>query len=186
MPTAARDAVVRSLRYRAVDVADSERVASLVEPDRGPVAAYLALPPALFPAAVVALCRAGLPAGSRIALEKPFGEDLQSAIALNQFLAESVAPANEQAVYRVDHILGMPTAHNLLMLRRANPFLERVWNGEHMSRWRSSGRRPWRSKAGPATTTGRGAQGRAPEPYAPAPRPDRHGSTIRTRRARSP
>ena len=64
VPTAARDAVVRSLRYRAVDVADSERVASLVEPDRGPVAAYLALPPALFPAAVVALCGAGLPRGA--------------------------------------------------------------------------------------------------------------------------
>ena len=55
VPVSAREAVVRSLRYRSVDVADRESVAAVIDPRRGPVAAYLALPPGLFPAAVTAL-----------------------------------------------------------------------------------------------------------------------------------
>jgi glucose-6-phosphate 1-dehydrogenase len=132
VPTAARETVVRSLRYRPVDVTDAEGVASVIEPGAGPVAAYLALPPGLFPAAVTALARVGLPAGSRIVLEKPFGEDLQSAIALNRLLAETLRPAGEQAVFRVDHVLGMATVQNLLTFRLANRFLDAVWNSDHV------------------------------------------------------
>jgi glucose-6-phosphate 1-dehydrogenase len=87
MSATAREALLRSLRYRPVDVTDAESVASIIESGRGAVAAYLALPPGLFPAAVTAVGRAGLPAGSRIVLEKPFGEDLESAVALNRRLA---------------------------------------------------------------------------------------------------
>jgi glucose-6-phosphate 1-dehydrogenase len=132
VPVRARVAVVRSLRYRPVDVTDPESVASLIEPGRGPVAAYLALPPAIFPAAVTALGSVDLEAGSRIVLEKPFGEDLQSAIALNRLLAETLGAAGEQAVFRVDHVLGMATVQNLLTLRLANRFLDAVWNSEHV------------------------------------------------------
>ncbi|MDQ3859772.1 MAG: glucose-6-phosphate dehydrogenase [Actinomycetota bacterium] len=131
VPATAREAVVRSLRYRPADVGDAESVASVIEPG-GPVAAYLALPPRLFPAAVTALGRVRLPAGSRIVLEKPFGEDLQSAIALNRLLAETLGPAGEQAVFRVDHVLGMATVQNLLTLRLANRFLDAVWNSDHV------------------------------------------------------
>lgn len=131
VPATAREAVVRSLRYRPVDASDSESVASVIEPD-GPAAAYLALPPGLFPAAVTALARAGLPAGSRIVLEKPFGEDLESAIALNRLLAETLGPAGEQAVFRVDHVLGMATVQNLLTLRVANQFLDAMWTRDHV------------------------------------------------------
>ena len=132
MPAAAREGVVRSLRYRPVDVTDSESVAALVEPGLGPVAAYLALPPALFPAAVAALGSAGLATGSRVALEKPFGEDLASAIALNRLLADALGPAGEQAVFRVDHVLGMATVQNLVAMRLANSVLTAVWDGDHV------------------------------------------------------
>ena len=131
-PATAREAVIRSLRYRPVDVTDAESVASVIEPGHGPIAAYLALPPGLFPATVTALGTAGLPAGSRIVLEKPFGEDLASAIALNRLLAETVRPVGEQAIFRVDHVLGMATVQNLLALRLANHFLDAVWNGDHV------------------------------------------------------
>jgi glucose-6-phosphate 1-dehydrogenase len=131
VPATARVAVVRSLRYRPVDAGDAESVASVIEPG-APVAAYLALPPRLFPAAVTALGRVGLPAGSRIVLEKPFGEDLQSAIALNRLLAETLGPAGGQAVFRVDHALGMSAVQNLLTLRLANRFLDVVWNSDHV------------------------------------------------------
>jgi glucose-6-phosphate 1-dehydrogenase len=113
VPSTARETVARSLRYRPVDVTDPESVASVIEGGAGPVAAYLALPPGLFPAAVTALARVGLPPGSRVVLEKPFGEDLESAIALNWLLAETLGPAGEQAVFRVDHVLGMATVQNL-------------------------------------------------------------------------
>jgi glucose-6-phosphate 1-dehydrogenase len=87
----------------------------------GPTAIYLALPPALFPIAVRALHRGGFPPGSRIVLEKPFGEDLESAVHLNRLLAE-VLP--EQAVFRVDHFLAMTTVHNVLGSRLANRILD--------------------------------------------------------------
>ena len=50
------------------------------------MAAYLALPPALFGQAIAALGDASLPAGSRIAVEKPFGESLEGARELNALL----------------------------------------------------------------------------------------------------
>jgi Glucose-6-phosphate dehydrogenase, NAD binding domain/SMP-30/Gluconolactonase/LRE-like region/Glucose-6-phosphate dehydrogenase, C-terminal domain len=98
-----------------------------------PIAAYLALPSALFPTAVAALGKVGLPPGSRIVLEKPFGEDLDSAVALNALLRQVAGVAGEQAVFRVDHALGMATVQNLLAVRLANRILEPVWNSAHIA-----------------------------------------------------
>lgn len=133
VPGGAREAVVRSLRYRPVDLADAESVALVVQPERGPFAAYLALPPSLFPATVTALATVGLPAGSRVVLEKPFGEDLASAIALNRLLTETLGPAGDETVFRVDHVLGMATVRNLLAMRLSTSFLESVWNSAHVA-----------------------------------------------------
>ena len=130
-PAAARDAVVRSLCYRQVDLRDAGSVARVVCDDGAdppPVAVYLALPPGLFPTAVTALGSLGLPKGSRIVLEKPFGEDLESAVALNRLLADVAGVAGEQAVFRVDHFLGLATVQNVLGMRLANRVLEPVWN----------------------------------------------------------
>ncbi|XHM64939.1 glucose-6-phosphate dehydrogenase [Streptomyces nigra] len=123
------DAVVASARYVRCDVTDPDEVAAALAGD-GPVAVYLALPPAVFPAAVVALHRAGLPEGSRIVLEKPFGEDLAGAQELNRLLAALVP---EQAVFRVDHFLAMSTVQNVLGSRLTNRVLEPLWNGTHIA-----------------------------------------------------
>ena len=123
-PVAAREALLRSLSYRPVDVNDSASVSAVVDLGGGALAAYLALPPAVFPAAVTALAASGLPAGSRIVLEKPFGEDLEGALALNRLLARAARDAGEQAVFRVDHVLGMATVQNLLGMRVAGTVLE--------------------------------------------------------------
>ncbi|WP_051857449.1 hypothetical protein [Streptomyces cellulosae] len=40
--------------------------------------------------------------------------------------------AGEQAVFRVDHVLGLPTVQNLLALRLSNRVLEPVWNSRHI------------------------------------------------------
>jgi glucose-6-phosphate 1-dehydrogenase len=133
VPPEHRDALTRSLRYRSADLTDPHDVATVIRlVGDGPVAAYLALPPGLFGATVTALGDAGLPAGSRIALEKPFGESLDDAVALNEILARTVREAGEQAVFRVDHALGMATVQNLLALRRRDPLLAAVWSAEHI------------------------------------------------------
>jgi glucose-6-phosphate 1-dehydrogenase len=129
LPAAAKDAVVKSSHYHRVNVADPAGVRPLIAGDR-PVAAYLALPPFLFAAAVSALHVAGLPKGSTIVLEKPFGENLQEAIELNRLLSLLLP---EEAVFRVDHFLAMTTVQNLLGTRLANRVLEPIWNSAHIA-----------------------------------------------------
>lgn len=128
-PPGAKEAITASARYLRADVTDPADVAAAVAGE-GPVAVYLALPPGLFPHAVTALHRAGLPTGSRIVLEKPFGEDLAGARELNRLLAELVP---EQAVFRVDHFLAMTTVQNVLGSRLANRVLEPIWNSTHIA-----------------------------------------------------
>jgi len=128
LPPAAVDAVLASTRYCRADATDRAAVAGLTS-GRSPIAAYLALPPAVFPAAVSALHDAGLPPGSQIALEKPFGESLQEAVALNALLAETLP---ERAVFRVDHFLAKTTVQNIVGTRLANRLLEPIWNSAHI------------------------------------------------------
>jgi glucose-6-phosphate 1-dehydrogenase len=129
LPASVLASVVSTAEYRQADVTDPASVAAIVSEEPA-VACYLALPPAVFPAAVSALHDAGLPAGSKIVLEKPFGEDLASAIELNRLLAETVA---EEAVFRVDHFLAMTTVRNLLGTRLANRVFEPIWNSSHIA-----------------------------------------------------
>jgi glucose-6-phosphate 1-dehydrogenase len=134
LPAAARRAVVSGLSYRQADVRDAGSVKAAIEGTGSatdtPVAAYLALPPPVFPDAVRALADAGLPEGSRIVLEKPFGEDLASAASLNRLLARTMS---EQDVFRVDHFLAMTTVQNVLGFRMANRVIEPIWNSAHIA-----------------------------------------------------
>lgn len=129
-PPDARKAVAAATRYRRADIQNADEVAAAIAGD-GPVAVYLALPPAVFPAAITTLHEVGLPAGSGIVLEKPFGEDLDSAEKLNRLLADLVP---ERAVFRVDHFLAMTTVQNLLGSRLANRVLESIWNSAHIAK----------------------------------------------------
>jgi len=58
-------------------------------------------------------------------VEKPFGEDLESARKLNQRLRRSFA---EEQIFRIDHYLGKETVQNILVFRFANGIFEPVWN----------------------------------------------------------
>ncbi len=125
---AARAAVVSASRYRRIDLGDPASVkASLA--GAAPVAVYLALPPAVFGTAVSALHQAGVAADSQVVLEKPFGEDLDSAMALNRLLAERF---DEHHVFRVDHFLAMTSVQNVLATRLTNRVLEAVWTSAHI------------------------------------------------------
>ena len=120
--------LMRSSRYERLDLAEPASVTACLAGE-GPVAVYLALPPAVFPTAVSAVHRAGLPPESQVVFEKPFGEDLESARALNRLVAEQM---DERHVFRVDHFLAMTTVQNVLGTRLANRVLEPLWNSAHI------------------------------------------------------
>jgi glucose-6-phosphate 1-dehydrogenase len=93
---------------------------------------YLATPPTAVETIVQALSAAGLaghPGRGRIVVEKPFGEDLASARALNRTLR---AAFDESQIYRIDHYLGKETVQNILALRFANALFEPVWNRRYI------------------------------------------------------
>ncbi len=125
------EAFVRRLRFARSDVTDPQTLKRVLEPARGPVVAYLALPPAAFGPTIAALSAVGLADGSRIVVEKPFGDGLASARELNGLLHDSF---DERSVFRIDHFLGKQTAQNLLGLRFANRLFEPIWNNQHIER----------------------------------------------------
>jgi glucose-6-phosphate 1-dehydrogenase len=129
LPASAVEAALACSRYQRIDLGDQESVRACAA-GQGPIAAYLALPPAVFPAAVTALHRAGLPTGSRVVLEKPFGEDLASARDLNRLLLSLI---DEREIFRVDHFLAMSTVQTVLGTRLANRVLEPIWNSAHVA-----------------------------------------------------
>lgn len=95
---------------------------------------FLALPPSVFGQAATALGEAGYSraegGGRRILMvEKPFGSDLKSAVALRQ---QMHAYWEESQIFRIDHFLGKETTQNLLVFRFANRFLEPIWNSAHI------------------------------------------------------
>jgi glucose-6-phosphate 1-dehydrogenase len=111
-------------------VADLDRVRGT----GGNHAFYLSIPPSAFPVVLKQLARSGLSAQDgdqwrRVVIEKPFGHDLKSAIALNG-IVNDVFP--EESVFRIDHYLGKETVQNILALRFANQLFEPIWNGNYV------------------------------------------------------
>jgi glucose-6-phosphate 1-dehydrogenase len=129
LPDAARQALREAVVYRAADPTDSRQVVDVVAPNEDPAVVYLALPPAVFGPAITAMKVAGLPTGSHIVVEKPFGSDLASARELNDVL-HGFLP--EDSVYRIDHFLHKQTVQNILGLRFANRVFEPNWSRDHI------------------------------------------------------
>jgi len=93
---------------------------------------YLALPLDAFAPTIAGIGKSRLhkgPGWSRLVIEKPFGRDLASAIALNELVHRYFV---EKDVYRIDHYLGKETVQNLLVFRFANMFMESLWDRERV------------------------------------------------------
>jgi glucose-6-phosphate 1-dehydrogenase len=90
---------------------------------------YLSVPPAADRSVLQMISDAKLVERSRIVMEKPFGTDLASAVALNDML-HSVF--DEEQIFRIDHFLGKEAAQNILAFRFANGLFEPIWNRDHI------------------------------------------------------
>jgi glucose-6-phosphate 1-dehydrogenase len=86
---------------------------------------YLSIPPSAFASTVKAISAADLVDGTRLIIEKPFGDDLASSRDLDRVIHESFS---ESQVFRIDHYLGKETVQNILVFRFGNSVFEKVWN----------------------------------------------------------
>ena len=124
--------VTQPLTYKKI-AEDLERAAREHQTG-GNAVFYLAVASSLFGLIVENLAAAGLLEEKdgqwrRVIIEKPFGNDLPSAKALN---ARVLKVAREPQVYRMDHFLGKETVQNIMALRFANSIFEPLWNRDHI------------------------------------------------------
>ena len=103
--------------YRAMSDAVGDRIDEVLF--------YLEVPPLLFGRIAEGIAGAGRAENARVMVEKPFGSDLASAQQLNQTMHKFF---DEDAIYRVDHWLGLDPVESMLFARFANSILEPVLN----------------------------------------------------------
>jgi len=102
---------------------------------------YFSTPPKVVPTLLKKLAEHGLlkrghdplatEGQTRVIIEKPFGNDLETAKALN---AQALGLLEENQIYRIDHYLGKETVQNILVFRFGNAIFEPLWNRSHIER----------------------------------------------------
>ncbi len=115
------------LAYVTVDLNASDGWAELAKQldDAKIRVLYLATLPSLYGVAAEQAAKHGLITKlTRIVLEKPVGENLESAQEIN---ARVGAVFDEEQIYRIDHYLGKEAVQNLIALRFGNSLFEPLW-----------------------------------------------------------
>ncbi|GLZ48304.1 glucose-6-phosphate 1-dehydrogenase [Actinomycetospora sp. NBRC 106375] len=119
------------LRYVDGDLDDDATYAAMSTAmgDAATALYYLEVPPPLFGRIAAGISGAGRADGARVMVEKPFGTDGGSARALHATLCRYFP---EDAIYRVDHWLGLDPLNEVLVARFANSIIEPLLNRDHV------------------------------------------------------
>lgn len=92
---------------------------------------YLAIPPTIFLTVAGQLKKNiySTTGVTRVIVEKPFGDDLES----SRELQKGFKPLfREDEIFKIDHFLGKDDLKRLLAVRFANPFLNGTWNKDYI------------------------------------------------------
>ena len=122
------------LTYQRGDITLDETYQALAGRIAGSAIFYCAVAGRFFGPIADGLGKAGLlqespTAFRRLVVEKPFGDDLASARALDDKI---LGWAKEPQIYRIDHFLGKETVQAILALRFANRIFEPLWSNAHL------------------------------------------------------
>jgi glucose-6-phosphate 1-dehydrogenase len=141
--TDARERFVRSLHYMRGDFGDAATFSKLGDmlstmdqqnaTDQNYLF-YMATAPKFFSEIVQQLGASGLSKQEdghwrRVVIEKPFGNDLDSALALNYNIKGVLS---EKQIYRIDHYLGKETVQNIMVFRFGNGIFEPIWDRRYI------------------------------------------------------
>lgn len=130
----------KHLYYQQGDFKDLEKYKELLKAFREfekkegshlPRLLYLATPPVNYEEILNHLHKSNLSEGenTKIIVEKPFGKDLETAIALDKKISEIF---EEKQIFRVDHYLGKETVRNMVVFRFANSIFDPIWNKKYI------------------------------------------------------
>lgn len=105
---------------------------------------YLSVPPSLYELILTNLSFSGLTipckedwvgksdslvGWTRVLIEKPFGENIETARRLDKLLGSLF---EEEQIFRIDHYLAKETIQNILTFRFSNTLFEPLWNKDHI------------------------------------------------------
>jgi glucose-6-phosphate 1-dehydrogenase len=90
---------------------------------------FFALPAQVYSETAQDLAKEGFGPETSIIVEKPFGADYKSAVALNRQLSEHFQESN---IFRSDHYLAKEAVQNIIVFRFANPMFFPVWNNQYI------------------------------------------------------
>ncbi|CAM3669027.1 glucose-6-phosphate dehydrogenase [Erysipelothrix urinaevulpis] len=85
---------------------------------------YFAVSPSFFETITYKLKNHGLTHNAKVIIEKPFGNDLVSAIKINQTLTDILGDDN---IYRIDHYIAKEMVQNIYTIRFGNALFKEIW-----------------------------------------------------------
>ncbi|MBP6858791.1 MAG: glucose-6-phosphate dehydrogenase [Candidatus Pacebacteria bacterium] len=99
---------------------------------------HLSVPPTLYEGVLTHISRSGLAEAcddgmgwTRILIEKPFGNDIETARSLDKLLGSLF---KEQQIFRIDHYLAKEVLQNILAFRFSNSMFEPLWNRKYIDK----------------------------------------------------
>lgn len=128
-------AFIEHIHYQKLDVYDElqwQAFSNKLNQVQAAYAFYMAVPPSAFAPISQALKQHGFADHENLlVVEKPLGEDLQTADEINQIL---IASFDEDHIYRIDHYLGKEAVKTWTDLRLAHSEMASCWSDAYIDR----------------------------------------------------